>query len=134
MCNTASNVLAESQSGGVKSAAAATAPFTNIINYTGAATLGSATSTINTADGRDRLRCRGRQHRRDRRRRTRAASPSRSRRSRVGRRPLVAGSYSDVLRVTMTPSVNRRTACTAPRSRSGPPALRDPILRHRGKE
>lgn len=48
-CNTAADVVATSQSGGIKSATAAASGFTNIINYTGAATFGPATSTINTA-------------------------------------------------------------------------------------
>lgn len=49
ICNKITNVLATSQSGGVKSATAAASGFTNIIDYTGAATFGSVTSTINTA-------------------------------------------------------------------------------------
>ena len=49
VCNTATSVLATSQTGGVKSAGSAPSGFTNIIDYTGQATLGSATSTINTA-------------------------------------------------------------------------------------
>jgi hypothetical protein len=48
-CNVATNVLATSTGGGVKSATSAPSGFTNIIDYTGAATFGSATSTINTA-------------------------------------------------------------------------------------
>ena len=49
VCNVATNVVATSVSGGVKSATAPASGFTNIIDYTGAATFGSATSTINTA-------------------------------------------------------------------------------------
>lgn len=49
VCNTATDVVATSQSGGVRSATAAASGFTNIINYTGVATLGTAVSTINTA-------------------------------------------------------------------------------------
>ncbi len=49
VCNVAANVVATSVSGGVKSATAAASGFTNIINYTGAATFGTATSTVNTA-------------------------------------------------------------------------------------
>lgn len=49
VCNTATDVLATSVSGGVKSATSAGPGFTNIINYTGVATFGAATSTINTA-------------------------------------------------------------------------------------
>ena len=50
VCNTAANVVATSLSGGVKSGGTSAATgFTNIIDYTGVATLGSAVSTINTA-------------------------------------------------------------------------------------
>ncbi len=49
VCNTTTDVVATSQSGGVKSATAAASGFTNIINYTGVAAFGTATSTINTA-------------------------------------------------------------------------------------
>lgn len=49
VCNVATNVVASSVSGGVKSSAVASSGFTNIIDYTGAATFGTATSTINTA-------------------------------------------------------------------------------------
>ena len=48
-CNTAADVVATSTGGGVKSSSAAPSGFTNIINYTGTATFGTATSTINTA-------------------------------------------------------------------------------------
>lgn len=48
-CNVATNVVATSTGGGVKSATSAPSGFTNIIDYTGAATFGSATSTVNTA-------------------------------------------------------------------------------------
>lgn len=47
-CNTAADVIATSQSGGIKSATSAASGFTNIIDYTGSATLGAATSSINT--------------------------------------------------------------------------------------
>lgn len=49
VCNTAADVVATSVSGGVRSTAAAAPGFTNVINYTGSATFGTATSTINTA-------------------------------------------------------------------------------------
>lgn len=48
-CNRAAQVVASSLSGGVTLGGAADAGTTNIINYTGAATFGSVTSTINTA-------------------------------------------------------------------------------------
>ena len=49
VCNTAADVVATSVSGGVRSATAAPSGFTNIINYTGVAAFGSASSTVNTA-------------------------------------------------------------------------------------
>lgn len=50
VCNAASDVTATSLSGGIKSATSAATNFTNIIDYTGTAKLGStATSTIVTS-------------------------------------------------------------------------------------
>jgi opacity protein-like surface antigen len=49
VCNGPTDVLATSVSGGVTTGVAAPVGFTNTINYTGAATFGTATSTINTA-------------------------------------------------------------------------------------
>lgn len=49
VCNTAADVVATSVAGGVRSATAAASGFTNIIDYTGVAAFGTATSTINTA-------------------------------------------------------------------------------------
>ncbi len=48
-CNNSAQVLATSLSGGVTTGGSPNAGTTNIINYTGAATFGGATSTINTA-------------------------------------------------------------------------------------
>jgi hypothetical protein len=48
-CNTAINVVATSQGGGVKSSTPATSGFTNIIDYSASASFGTATSTLNTA-------------------------------------------------------------------------------------
>ena len=48
-CNNAADVIATSLSGGVTTGVTAPTGTTNIINYTGAATFGGATSTINTA-------------------------------------------------------------------------------------
>lgn len=48
-CNTATDVVASSTGGGVKSAASAPSGFTNIIDYSAAASFGTATSTLNTA-------------------------------------------------------------------------------------
>lgn len=103
VCNTASNVLAELQSGGVKSAAAATAPFTNIINYTGAATLGSATSTINTATVATASAAEAGNTASTGGAVSGSLSISVTPHAASAAAPLVAGSYSDVLRVTLTP-------------------------------
>lgn len=48
-CNSAADVVATSLSGGVTMGGSPSSGTTNIINYTGAATFGGATSTINTA-------------------------------------------------------------------------------------
>lgn len=48
-CNSAADVIATSQSGGVTTGGAAPTGTTNIIDYTGVATFSGATSTINTA-------------------------------------------------------------------------------------
>lgn len=49
VCNSVTNVVATSQSGGVKNATSPGSGFTNIINYSASATYGGATSTLNTA-------------------------------------------------------------------------------------
>ncbi len=48
-CNNITNVVATSQAGGVTTGGAAPSGSSNIIDYTGTATFGGATSTINTA-------------------------------------------------------------------------------------
>jgi hypothetical protein len=48
VCNTATSVQATSLRGGVKSANKSGPAFTNIINYRGSATFGTAKSTVNT--------------------------------------------------------------------------------------
>lgn len=48
-CNNAADVIATSQSGGVRTVAAAPTGTTNIIDYTGVAAFGGATSTIDTS-------------------------------------------------------------------------------------
>ncbi|MGE0055171.1 MAG: hypothetical protein AB7S74_13260 [Hyphomicrobium sp.] len=48
-CNSSADVVATSLSGGVTLGGAPSSGATNIINYTGAATFGGVTSTINTA-------------------------------------------------------------------------------------
>jgi hypothetical protein len=47
-CNVTANVVATSQRGGAKASNKSGPDFTNIINYRGTATFGSASSTINT--------------------------------------------------------------------------------------
>ena len=47
-CNVTANVVATSQRGGAKGSNKSGPDFTNIINYRGTATFGTATSTINT--------------------------------------------------------------------------------------
>lgn len=100
-CNTAANVKAASVSGGVKNATTAPSGFSNVINYTGTATLGSTVATIDTsatagAAGLEEGTAVS----------TGAAvsaglaitvTPQAS------TSPLIPGSYSDILRVTITP-------------------------------
>jgi len=50
-CNGPTDLLATSISGGVTTGVAPPSGFTNTIDYTGVATFGTATSTINTANG-----------------------------------------------------------------------------------
>jgi hypothetical protein len=102
VCNTAADVVATSVGGGVKSATAAAPGFTNVINYTGVATFGSATSTINTAtapaasgaEAGNTAATGG----------ATAGNLSISVTPAQPASPLMAGTdYSDVLRVTLTP-------------------------------
>lgn len=48
VCNTPTSVMASSVEGGIKSANKSGPLFTNIINYRGSATFGTAKSTVNT--------------------------------------------------------------------------------------
>lgn len=101
-CNTATNVVATSQSGGVKSSATAPSGFTNIIDYSASATFGSATSTVNTATNPAAAGAEAGT--------TGATSGAATGNLQISitpaqpSSPLVAGTdYSDTLRVTLTP-------------------------------
>ena len=101
VCNTAADLRAASQSGGVKSGASVTAGFSNIINYTGEAKLGTTTSTINTATTTTAIGVE----------QGNIAPTSGAYTGDLNIKitpqsatdPLVAGSYSDTMRVTITP-------------------------------
>lgn len=102
VCNTATDVVATSVSGGVRSATAAPSGFTNIINYTGVATFGTASSTVNTATVPAAAGAEAGN--------TAATSGATAGNLTISvtpaqpASPLVAGTdYSDVLRVTLTP-------------------------------
>ncbi len=101
ICNTAADLKAVSVSGGVKNATAPAVGFTNIINYTGAASLGATTSTINTATvGTAAAQEDGN---------TASTSAAYSGTLAITvtpqtpTLPLIPGGYSDILRVTITP-------------------------------
>jgi hypothetical protein len=102
VCNVLSNVQASSQSGAVKSAATAPSGFTNLINYSATATYSGASSTINTATiatatGVEAGTISA----------TTSATPSGTLSVTITPQTpaskLVKGSYSDTLRVTITP-------------------------------
>jgi hypothetical protein len=102
VCNTAADVVATSVSGGVRSATAAPSGFTNIINYTGVAAFGSASSTVNTATVPAAAGAESGN--------TAATSGATAGNLTITvtpaqpASPLIAGTdYSDVLRVTLTP-------------------------------
>jgi hypothetical protein len=101
VCNTATDVQVSSQSGGVKGPATAPSGFSKIIDYTGSATLGSATSSIDTSTAPAAASVE-----------TGAAAStagavagnlSVSVTPQTPANPLVAGAYTDTLRVTLTP-------------------------------
>jgi hypothetical protein len=101
-CNTAADVVATSTGGGVKSSSAAPSGFTNVINYTGSATFGTATSTVNTATVPAAAGAESGN--------TAATSGATAGNLTITvtptqpASPLIAGTdYSDVLRVTLTP-------------------------------
>jgi carbon monoxide dehydrogenase subunit G len=101
VCNTAANLLTSSVSGGVRNAAVPPPGFSNIIDYTGTASIGSTSSSVNTAtvagaagqeDGN-----------------TAATTGAYTGNLAItvtpqaATTPLISGSYSDTLRVTITP-------------------------------
>jgi hypothetical protein len=102
VCNSLTNVQATSQSGAVKNAGTAPSGFTNLINYSAAATFGGATSNVNTstiatATGAEAGTIAT----------TASTTPSGTlavtitpQTSVLG---LVSGAYSDTLRITLTP-------------------------------
>ncbi|MBX9924896.1 MAG: hypothetical protein K2Y05_00935 [Hyphomicrobiaceae bacterium] len=101
-CNTPSNVRVSSQNGAVRTATAPPAGFTNQINYSSTASFGGATANLNTATNP-----------------TAAGQETGTAVSTTGATPsgtltvaitpqantqrLLAGSYGDVLRITITP-------------------------------
>jgi spore coat protein U-like protein len=101
VCNTPTDLLATSMNGGVRSASPAPKGFTNIINYRGVATYGTAKSIINTAGGGAKGPEAGNVD----------STSSATNGNLVIRvtprqpgRPLVSGTdYEDTLRVTLTP-------------------------------
>ena len=102
VCNKITNVVATSQSGGVKSATAAASGFTNIIDYTGVATFGSVSSTINTVTVATAVAAEAGN--------TAATAGAASGDLTVAITPaqpslplMAASDYSDILRITLTP-------------------------------
>lgn len=100
-CNSLTNVVATSLNGGLKGSAAAASGFTDIIDYSVAATFGGATSNLNTssvatAAGTETGSTAT----------TSSATPSGSLSVSItpisASQPLAAGSYSDTLRITVT--------------------------------
>ena len=102
VCNTAANVQATSQGGGVKTGGTPPAGFSNIIDYTGSATFGGATSTVNTqdnpaatgAEAGNTGQTNG----------AASGSLSISVTPKTPSSPLIPGTYTDTLRVTITPN------------------------------
>jgi len=101
VCNTAANVQATSQAGGIKNATSAPPGFTNIIDYTGSATFSGASSTVNTAtvssatgpEAGGVAATSG----------AASGSLSISVTPQSPANPLIPGAYNDTLRVTITP-------------------------------
>lgn len=102
ICNSLTNLQVTSQSGAVKRTAAAPGGFTNLINYTAAASYGGASSTLNTATiptatgaeaGTIGVTSSS----------TSSGSISVTITPLTPSQNLVPGSYSDTLRVTLTP-------------------------------
>lgn len=100
-CNSLTNVIATSLNGGVKRSGSAVSGFSNIIDYSAAATFGGATSNLNTstiggASGAEAGNAAT----------TASATPSGSLAVSItpanGAQPLLPGAYSDTLRITVT--------------------------------
>jgi len=102
VCNALTNLQATSTGGGVKRAAAAPGGFSHIINYTAVATFGGATSTVNTATVGTAVAAEAGSIGT-----TSAATSSGTLgvtiTPQTPGQPLVSGSYSDVLRIQLTP-------------------------------
>jgi len=102
VCNALTNLQATSLSGGVKRAAAAPGGFSHIINYSAVATFGGATSTVNTATVATAVAAEAGSI---------GTTSSATSSGTLGvtitpqapGQPLVSGSYSDVLRIELTP-------------------------------
>ena len=102
ICNSLTNLQVTSQSGGVKRAAAAPSGLTHIINYSAAASYGGASSTLNTATiptatGAEAGTVGTTSGA------TSSGSISVIITPQTCAQPLVKGSYSDTLRITLTP-------------------------------
>jgi hypothetical protein len=102
VCNTPATLLTTSLNGHVLNPAAAPATFTNEIDYTAVATVGGATSTINTfTNGADTANFTGNSS-------TTAAAFSGTLSVAITPQAavatLVTGTYTDTLRVTLTPN------------------------------
>ena len=102
-CNYPANVQLSSSNGGVRNAAAAPSGFARIINYNSTATFSGASATLNTATvagatGTETGTASATSG---------SGTPSGSMLVRItpqaNTQPLIAGSYSDTLRVTITP-------------------------------
>jgi hypothetical protein len=101
VCNTAANLQASSVTGGVRNATAAPVGFTNIIDYTGVASLGSTSSSVDTAtvagatgtENGNTAATTG----------AYAGTLAITVTPQAPSSPLISGSYSDTLRVTITP-------------------------------
>mgnify|MGYP000019841152 CR=1 FL=1 len=102
MCNTPSNLQLTSQNGGVRTTAIAPSGFTNIIDYTSAATFSGATATLDTStnplasgpEAGTAVPTTGT---------TPSGSISVSITPRANTARLLSGSYADVLTITVTP-------------------------------
>jgi hypothetical protein len=100
-CNAPSNLQLTSLSGGVKNATAPASGFTNIIDYTASATWNAVTATVNTSTVATAVAAEAGT--------AQAVATANSGNLTVSitpianALPLIVGSYSDTLRVTLTP-------------------------------